>query len=74
MEKLLVSTKLGEVNRSLRELQKALAYYTEALPLRQAGTNRGEEATTLHDIGSVYYHLGDPTNCAGVFQQSFADA
>ena len=38
---------------------KALEFYNKALPLfRQVGDKHGE-ATTLHNIGSVYWSLGD---------------
>ena len=41
------------------EQQKALEYYNQALPLRRAVGDRGGEATTLNNIGSIYFALGE---------------
>ncbi|WP_416242438.1 tetratricopeptide repeat protein, partial [Anabaena cylindrica] len=45
---------IGKVYSDLGEKQKALEYYNQALPLSRAVGDRGEEATTLNNIGSFY--------------------
>jgi CHAT domain-containing protein/tetratricopeptide (TPR) repeat protein len=50
---------IGEVYRSLGEIQKALEKYNEALPLSRAVGDRRWEAITLNNIGLVYRSLGE---------------
>ena len=38
--------------------QKALKYYTQALPIERASGDRGNEAATLNNIGRVYFASG----------------
>src|SRR6266508_2423155 len=50
---------IGDIYRSLGEMQKALEKYNEALPIRRAVGDRKGEAQTLYNIGALYYRLGD---------------
>ncbi|HEY9433463.1 MAG TPA: CHAT domain-containing tetratricopeptide repeat protein [Blastocatellia bacterium] len=52
-------TSIGEVYRSLGEMQKALEKYHESLPISRAAGDRRGEAQTLNNIGLVYWSLGD---------------
>jgi CHAT domain-containing protein/tetratricopeptide (TPR) repeat protein len=50
---------IGEVHRSLGEMQKALEKYNEALLIRRAISDRSGEAQTLSNIGDVYRSQGE---------------
>ena len=52
------------------EKQKALEYYNQALPLILAVGDRGGEATTLNNIGSVYDDLGEKQKALEYFNQA----
>jgi CHAT domain-containing protein/Tfp pilus assembly protein PilF len=50
---------IGEVYRSLGEMQKSLEKYNEALPISRAISARKVEANILNNIGVVYWSLGE---------------
>jgi tetratricopeptide (TPR) repeat protein len=50
---------IGEVYKSLGEMQKALEKFNEALSIFQATGARRGKATTLNSIGEVYRSLGE---------------
>src|SRR6266542_268536 len=50
---------IGDIYRSLGEMQKALEKLNEALPISQAVSDRKMEGETLNNIGLVYRSLGE---------------
>ncbi|MCI0489519.1 MAG: CHAT domain-containing protein [Blastocatellia bacterium] len=50
---------LGFLYNRLGELQKALRYYQQALPLRRLNRDRWSEGVTLDNIGQVYRKQGE---------------
>jgi hypothetical protein len=50
---------IGTIYESLGEMQKALDYHNQALPLRRAVADRAGKAATLSGIGNVYSRLGE---------------
>ena len=56
----LVLNAMGQTFGELGERQKALDYFTQALPIVKASDNHRAEATTLNNIGEAYLRLGDP--------------
>jgi len=50
---------IGYLYAALGEQQQALDYYNQALPLFQAVGDKAGEATTLTNIGAVYFVLDD---------------
>src|SRR5262245_29900047 len=50
---------IGEVYRTLGEIQKALDKHKEALPIFRAAGDRRDEAITLNNIGESYRSLGE---------------
>ena len=61
---------IGQVYRSLGEMQKALEKYNEALPIFRAVGDRGGEAVTLNNIGRVYYSLGEMQKALEKFNEA----
>ena len=61
---------IGGVYQSLGEMEYALGYYEQALPLfRQAGDRSGE-ATTLNNIGGIFKSLGKMEYALGYYGQA----
>src|SRR5215510_2369602 len=61
---------IGEVYRSLGEMQKALEKFNEALQIfRATGARRGE-AATLHNIGMAYQSLGETWKALEKFNEA----
>ncbi|MEG4444159.1 CHAT domain-containing protein, partial [Microcoleus sp. AT9_B4] len=58
------------VYSQLGEKQKALEYYSQSLPLRRAVGDRGGEAVTLSNIGTVYDDLGEKLKALEYYSQS----
>ncbi|MEG4467650.1 CHAT domain-containing protein, partial [Microcoleus sp. AT9_B5] len=52
------------------EKLKALEYYSQSLPLRRATGDRGGEAVTLSNIGTVYDDLGEKLKALEYYSQS----
>jgi CHAT domain-containing protein/Flp pilus assembly protein TadD len=50
--------------------QKALEFFTQALPLHRAARDRNGEATTLINIGAVYYSLGEGQKALESYNQA----
>jgi len=63
---------LGRVTGDFGDKRKALAYYTQALPLLRAVKDKGEEALTLNNIGSVYDDLDDGQKALDYYQQALS--
>jgi CHAT domain-containing protein/predicted negative regulator of RcsB-dependent stress response len=61
---------IGEVYRSLGEMQKALEKYNEALPIRRVEGDRSGEAQTLINIGVAYRHLGERRKALDKFNEA----
>jgi CHAT domain-containing protein/Tfp pilus assembly protein PilF len=61
---------LGRVNEDLGEKQKALEYYSRALPLLRAGGDKTGEATILNNLGSVYDSLGEKQKALGLYNEA----
>jgi CHAT domain-containing protein/predicted negative regulator of RcsB-dependent stress response len=61
---------LGKVYFDLREIQKALEYYNQALSLFQAEKQRSLEATTLSSIGNVYFQSGETQKALDSYNQA----
>jgi CHAT domain-containing protein/tetratricopeptide (TPR) repeat protein len=61
---------IGEVYRSLGEMQKALEKYNEALPIFQAVGDRRWEAFTLNGIGVAYLSLGETQKALEKFNEA----
>jgi CHAT domain-containing protein len=61
---------IGLVYDSLGELQKALEFYNQALPLLRVVGNRRGEASTLNNIGFVYNSLGELQKALEFFNQA----
>ena len=51
------------------EKQKALEYYNQALPLRQAVGDQSGEAATLNNIGRIYDSLGEKQKALAYYNQ-----
>ena len=76
--------RLYEEGENLREqgtresLQQALAKFQQALPLFRANSDspeerlrqRYQEATTLNNIGNIYYRIGQPEQSVTYYQQA----
>jgi CHAT domain-containing protein len=62
--------RLGAVNYTLSENQKALQYYEQALTKRRAAGDRVGEAATLTGIGVAYSALGDDQKSIDYYQQA----
>jgi CHAT domain-containing protein/Tfp pilus assembly protein PilF len=62
--------RLGLVYYNLGELQKALEYYNQALPIRRAVEDRAGEAATLINIGLVYSNLGERQKALNYYNQA----
>ena len=56
----LIFNAIGRTYGELGERQKALDYFTQALPIVKASDNHRGEATTLNNIGEAYLRLGEP--------------
>jgi tetratricopeptide (TPR) repeat protein len=54
------------------EMQQALSYYEQALPLHRAVGDRGGEAATLSSIGYVYLALSQIEQARQYWQQALA--
>lgn len=67
---LLFLNDLGVAWDALGEKRKALDYYEQALPLRQAVGDRGGEATTLGNIGGVWFALGEKRKALDYYEQA----
>ena len=52
------------------EKQKALDYYGQALPIRRAVGDRSGEASTLNNIGGVYFALGEKQKALDYYGQA----
>ena len=61
---------LSLVYNKLGQLQKALEYYNQALPLRRVVGDRENEALTLNNIGRVYEALGEKQKALDYFNQA----
>ena len=55
---------------SLSNKKKALAFYNQALPLQRDVGDRAGHATTLSNIGSVYWKLGDKKKALAFYNQA----
>ena len=62
--------RLGVLYSQLRDLQKALDYYSRAVPLRRAVEDHVGEAATLNNIGNVYRNLADQQKSADFYNQA----
>ncbi|NEQ22492.1 MAG: tetratricopeptide repeat protein, partial [Microcoleus sp. SIO2G3] len=60
---------VGKVYFDLREIQKALEYYNQALSLSQAEKQRSLEANTLSSIGNVYFQSGETQKALNSYNQ-----
>ncbi len=61
---------IGTVYADLGEKQKALPYFTQALPLYKAVMDRFGEAITLNNIGIAYDALGEKQKALPYFTQA----
>jgi CHAT domain-containing protein/tetratricopeptide (TPR) repeat protein len=61
---------IGEVYKSLGEMQKALEKFNEALSIFHATGARRGEATTLNSIGEVYRSLGETQKALEKFNEA----
>ena len=61
---------IGAVYDSLGERQKALDYYEQALPIREAVGDRRGVAQTLNNIGRVYDSLGERQKALNYYEQA----
>ncbi len=61
---------MGYYEEAFGEKKEALRYYEEALLLRRAIGDRSGEATTLNNIGGIYYSLGEKEKALGYYEQS----
>jgi len=61
---------IGSIYFNLRELQKALDYYNQALTLRRASGDGVGEASTLNNIGNVYAVLGEKRKALDYYSQA----
>ena len=56
--------------RGLGELQRALEYFGQALPIAREVGDRAGEAVTLNNIGGVYHGLGEPRRALEYYGQA----
>ena len=63
---------IGGIYDDLREKQKALDFYNQALPLLRAVGNHSGEATTLNNIGGVYDDLGQKPKALDYLNQALS--
>ena len=61
---------IGVVYRRLGENQKALDYYTQALPLERATGDRVKRPHTLNNMGDLYSALGEKQEALTYYNQS----
>ncbi|MEW6498994.1 MAG: tetratricopeptide repeat protein, partial [Cyanobacteriota bacterium] len=61
---------IGYIYSALGEKQKALEFYNQSLPLRQATGDKAGEGVTLNNIGSVYDALGEKQKALEFYNQS----
>ena len=61
---------IGTAYHHLKENQKALDYYNQALRIEQAAGFRGLEANTLNNIGTAYDGLGEKQKALDYFNQA----
>jgi CHAT domain-containing protein/tetratricopeptide (TPR) repeat protein len=61
---------IGIVYAEIRQPQKALQYYEQALLLYRALGDRGGEAGTLTNIGLVYADIGQPMKALEYYEQA----
>lgn len=61
---------LLESEGSADSRRKAIAKYTEALPLWRAANDRAREATTLYNIGSLHDDLGEKQKALELYEQA----
>lgn len=52
------------------DYEKALEYYQQALALSQAVSDRSGEASTLINVGAVYFALGKKEKASEYYQQA----
>src|SRR6266508_1808908 len=63
---------IGDIYRSLGEMQKALEKLNEALPISQAVSDRKMEGETLNNIGLVYRSLRDMQKALEKYNEALA--
>src|SRR6266540_732135 len=61
---------IGDIYRSLGEMQKALEKHNEALPIFRALGFRREEATTLSSIGLIYHSLRETQKALEIYNEA----
>ncbi|MBA3712895.1 MAG: CHAT domain-containing protein, partial [Pyrinomonadaceae bacterium] len=61
---------VGSVYSDMGEMQKALGYYNQALPLLQAADDKRQVAVALNNIGTAYRELGQPQKAMEYYNQS----
>ncbi len=64
--------RLGQNYFKLREMQKALEYYNQALPLRRAINDKRGEDRTLNNIGGVYSELREMQKALEYYNQALS--
>src|SRR5262249_61087170 len=65
-----VLNQLVFISDALGDRQKAINYFTQALPFWRAGKNRQSEAETLAHIGRIYNTMGDKKQANTVFDKA----
>ena len=61
---------IGSIYDDLGEMQKAIEYYSQALPIRKAVGDRKGEAVTLIAMGAAYNTLGDKQKALEYYSQA----
>jgi tetratricopeptide (TPR) repeat protein len=66
----LMLAELGEVYQALGQMDKALAYKEQSLPLARALEDKIGESATLNNIGTVWWSLGNQQKALDYYEQA----
>jgi tetratricopeptide (TPR) repeat protein len=61
---------MGMVYATLKQVDRALECYEQALPIRREVGDRAGEATTLNNIGLVYDNTGQPQQALDLYERA----